>query len=243
MYIYIRPDFILCAVHRLASSNCFPAVGFDHPSKAKSSCLELQNSDRTLLSSHPLQHPGLLWSANHVFFKGLGLLIELTIPGFAPETPIDPSFRREKPRYIAQTYWDNWLRDVEGNMYVFFSDIVLTKLEKLAAAKKLLFGQERNAKWLQLKHPSYLILLASEKKVRTSLFHRQNSQKSSMLSGVQVQRNCSPSSTQFQSHTAMMYHNVANPTIKYSQFYHGWVKPSPIMRIMVVYCWVSRITQ
>jgi hypothetical protein len=104
MYIYIRPDFILCAVHRLASSNCFPAVGFDHPSKAKSSCLELRNSDRTLLSSHPLQHPGLLWSANHVFFKGLGLLIELTIPGFAPETPIDPSFRREKPRYIAQTY-------------------------------------------------------------------------------------------------------------------------------------------
>ena len=68
----------------------------------------------------------------------------------------------------------------------FFSDIVLTKLEKLAAAKKLLFGQERNAEWLQLKHPSYLILLASEKKVRTSPFHRQNSQKSSMLSGVQV---------------------------------------------------------
>ena len=126
-------------------------------------------------------------------------------------------------------------------MYVFFSDIVLAKLEKLAAAKKLLFGQERNAQWLQLKHPSYLILLASEKKVRTSLFHRQNSQKSSMLSGVQVQRNCSPSSTQFQSHTAMMYHNVANPTIKYSQFYHGWVKPSPIMRIMVVYCWVQHV--
>ena len=97
------------------------------------------------------------------FFKGLGLLIELTIPGFAPETPIDPSFRREKPRYIAQTYWDNWLRDVEGNMCLF-QRYSPNQLEKLAAAKKLLFGQERNAKWLQLKHPSYLILLASEKK-------------------------------------------------------------------------------